>query len=202
MPYNYIIDEKIRENYEVEYENSVIIFDEAHNIAQCSEDVSSFQLKDTLLDTVMKELHSLQESRSQNDQREWKTTTEDIDTLEKITRKFMKYLNNFDINQKSVYSSRYLPDRSVVLEGKQVFNIFFEGTEIEDFDQNGRTEKKQLCDHWESIQTSFNNALLDIADISNDSVRANIEGWYDVLKKVMRMYESGLSGFDGNLTTK
>ena len=32
MPYNYIIDEKIRENYEIEYENSILIFDEAHNI--------------------------------------------------------------------------------------------------------------------------------------------------------------------------
>ena len=34
MPYNYLIDEKIRENYEINYENSVIIFDEAHNVTQ------------------------------------------------------------------------------------------------------------------------------------------------------------------------
>ncbi len=33
MPYNYLIDDKIRENYEIEYANSVIIFDEAHNVA-------------------------------------------------------------------------------------------------------------------------------------------------------------------------
>jgi len=45
MPYNYLIDEKIRENYEVQYSNSVIIIDEAHNIAPCAEDVSSFELK-------------------------------------------------------------------------------------------------------------------------------------------------------------
>ena len=32
MPYNYLIDEKIRENFDVNFENSIIIFDEAHNI--------------------------------------------------------------------------------------------------------------------------------------------------------------------------
>ena len=32
MPYNYLIDDKIRENYEIDYANSVIIFDEAHNV--------------------------------------------------------------------------------------------------------------------------------------------------------------------------
>lgn len=32
MPYNYLIDEKIRENYEIDFKNSVIIFDEAHNV--------------------------------------------------------------------------------------------------------------------------------------------------------------------------
>ena len=33
MPYNYLIDEKIRENFDIDFSNSIIIFDEAHNIA-------------------------------------------------------------------------------------------------------------------------------------------------------------------------
>jgi regulator of telomere elongation helicase 1 len=32
MPYNYLIDEKIRENFNFKFDNSIIIFDEAHNI--------------------------------------------------------------------------------------------------------------------------------------------------------------------------
>ena len=30
MPYNYLVDPKIRENYKIDFENSVIIYDEAH----------------------------------------------------------------------------------------------------------------------------------------------------------------------------
>lgn len=33
MPYNYIIDEKIRENFEINFADCCIIFDEAHNVA-------------------------------------------------------------------------------------------------------------------------------------------------------------------------
>ena len=42
MPYNYMIDEKIRENFEIEFKNSIIIFDEAHNITGCCEETQSF----------------------------------------------------------------------------------------------------------------------------------------------------------------
>lgn len=44
MPYNYIVDPKIRENYKIDFENSIIILDEAHNIEKVSEDVASFDL--------------------------------------------------------------------------------------------------------------------------------------------------------------
>jgi regulator of telomere elongation helicase 1 len=45
MPYNYLIDDKIQENFEIEYSNSILIFDEAHNVAGCAEEVSSFEIK-------------------------------------------------------------------------------------------------------------------------------------------------------------
>lgn len=44
MPYNYLIDAKIRENFEVNYKGSVIIFDEAHNASSTAEDVASFEI--------------------------------------------------------------------------------------------------------------------------------------------------------------
>jgi regulator of telomere elongation helicase 1 len=44
MPYNYLIDPKIRENFKINYENAIIIMDEAHNVERVSEDVASFEL--------------------------------------------------------------------------------------------------------------------------------------------------------------
>ena len=42
MPYNYLVDSKIRDNYKIDFENSIIIIDEAHNIERVAEDVASF----------------------------------------------------------------------------------------------------------------------------------------------------------------
>ena len=60
MPYNYLIDEKIRENYEIAWDNSIIIFDEAHNVTSATEDVTSFELKAETLKTCIQEVIDLQ----------------------------------------------------------------------------------------------------------------------------------------------
>ena len=57
MPYNYLIDEKIRENFDINYNNSIIIFDEAHNVAPVSEDMTSFEIKSNNLNQCVHELH-------------------------------------------------------------------------------------------------------------------------------------------------
>ena len=44
MPYNYLVDSKIRDNYKIDFENSIIIIDEAHNIERVAEDVASFDM--------------------------------------------------------------------------------------------------------------------------------------------------------------
>ena len=73
MPYNYLIDEKIRENFQITWDNSIIIFDEAHNVTQATEDVTSFELKAETLQLCVREIIDLQALMSQNDQKEWKT---------------------------------------------------------------------------------------------------------------------------------
>jgi len=59
MPYNYLIDEKIRENFDINFSNAIIIFDEAHNITSSCEDMASFSIESTNLETVIKELTEL-----------------------------------------------------------------------------------------------------------------------------------------------
>ena len=59
MPYNYLIDEKIRENFDIDFSNSIIIFDEAHNITSSCEDMASFMVDSAHLETVIRELTEL-----------------------------------------------------------------------------------------------------------------------------------------------
>ncbi|TNN05789.1 Regulator of telomere elongation helicase 1 isoform 1 [Schistosoma japonicum] len=49
MPYNYLLDSRIRTLYNINLENTAVIFDEAHNIEQVCEDASSVTLSSALL---------------------------------------------------------------------------------------------------------------------------------------------------------
>ena len=44
IPYNYVIDKELRSYIGIPFENSVIIFDEGHNINQFCEDLYTFEL--------------------------------------------------------------------------------------------------------------------------------------------------------------
>jgi len=83
------------------------------------------------LDQCLTELHSLQESRAQNEDKEWQAKQEGLHTLKRITETFLTYLQEIDLraiqNGQSPFSgrnivfgpqsSRYLPDHYVVLPG-------------------------------------------------------------------------------------
>ena len=66
MPYNYLIDEKIRKSMIIDWSKSIIIFDEAHNIAQATEDVTSFDLKEETLQASEKEIDQLMAAMKNN----------------------------------------------------------------------------------------------------------------------------------------
>lgn len=59
MPYNYLLDSKYRKGLKLDYANSIIILDEAHNIGPCCEDVTSFNIKEENLIQVQGELDML-----------------------------------------------------------------------------------------------------------------------------------------------
>ena len=45
-----------------------------------------------------------------------------------------------------------------------------------------------LLSEWDNLQQYFSNALADIADATNQRIKSQLENWYEVLKKVMRMH--------------
>ncbi|KAF8561369.1 hypothetical protein P879_07508 [Paragonimus westermani] len=56
MPYNYLLDGKIRRLYNIDLENAVVIFDEAHNIEQVCEDAASVTLSSGMLASAIEYL--------------------------------------------------------------------------------------------------------------------------------------------------
>ena len=161
MPYNYLIDEKIRENYQIAWDNSIIIFDEAHNVTQATEDVTSFELKAESLQNCVREIIDLQAVMSQNDQKEWKTSDHALEKIKEFTSRFFAYLTNFSLdpmensNTIQIKESKFLPPQSLVLSGNQVFSIFFEGVTFDDIATDGKIVKCDLRSDWLTIQGTF-----------------------------------------------
>ena len=52
------------ENFEINYENAILIFDEAHNITSTCEEQASFSIETKNLELVNKELTELQDVKS------------------------------------------------------------------------------------------------------------------------------------------
>lgn len=61
MPYNYIIDKKIRTNSKIETSNKIIIVDEAHNMEAVSEESSSHYLSRRIIKSAREELAEAKE---------------------------------------------------------------------------------------------------------------------------------------------
>lgn len=59
MPYNYLIDENIRQKFTIDWINSITIFDEGHNISDQIEKDSGFILKKNFLESTLVEIDSL-----------------------------------------------------------------------------------------------------------------------------------------------
>lgn len=91
---------------------------------------------------------------------------------------------------RSISGNKFLPNRSIVLPGSQIFNIFIEGTKVNDIDKNGKAVEKDLRSEWDDLNRNFDAALLDISEIAHDQIKTQLENWYSVLKKVMRMWEN------------
>ena len=111
-----------------------------------------------------------------------------------VTLKFARFLRDQSLEPRTstvpVKEEKYLPERSLVLQGSQIFTIFNEGTEIE-----FEGEKVGLQNDFLSIQETFEHVLLDIAACSNDRQRTNVEVWFEIIKKVLRMKNEQVEDF-------
>jgi Rad3-related DNA helicase len=144
MPYNYLVDEKIRENFDINFENSIIIFDEAHNITQTCEDIASFQIETNHLEKVVNELNEIKDAKAQNEDKVLASTEEDIQHIKLMVSGFMQYLQNYDLmynKDKIDITNNFLSKKSCVLPGKKIFEIIFFGTKFSSLDVKTQEER-------------------------------------------------------------
>lgn len=184
MPYQYLVDEKIRENFDISYENACIIFDEAHNVAQCAEDVSSFELKSKLLEGVAIELQRLQDERRLDDDRAWEASEEDLDCLLEMAQQMSRYLDRLDLNDKTLFQkltkNKQQPSnngslnidsqhiKGLVLPGSAIFPILFEGTRVQYLERVTQNQQTADLEHdfYAKWDLAFQRVLADIGALT------------------------------------
>ena len=77
IPYNYLLDPKLRKRHKIDIKNRILIIDEAHNVEQVCEDAYSMTLKSTDIEGAIVECdEKLAKGKQQNEPLE-NTKTED-----------------------------------------------------------------------------------------------------------------------------
>lgn len=198
MPYNYLIDERIRESFKIDMANCIIIFDEGHNLPPSQEEINSFEIKCKSLQMCLTELRSLQEVFEFNKKKEQHSTVEGIQRLKEFTQNFHDYLKNFDLNPLQnpdaivVQDRKYLPPSSLVLPGRAIFKIFEQGTQQDELSKTGDVVGTNLKEsYYEHVKPAFDDALMDIADMGTEKQITYLEGWAATVQKVMDLWSSG-----------
>ncbi len=59
LPYNYLVDSSIRATLKIEWNNAIVIFDEAHNLESVAADASSFSLTTTDIAACISEMQQV-----------------------------------------------------------------------------------------------------------------------------------------------
>jgi regulator of telomere elongation helicase 1 len=68
LPYNYILDPKIRELYSVKLNGNILIFDEAHNLNNIAEESISIEISTACVATCIKEVKTVLETMVEDEE--------------------------------------------------------------------------------------------------------------------------------------
>ena len=118
MPYNYLVDDKIRPT-SVTLSNSIVIFDEAHNIESVCCDSVSFELKAEVLAQCIAEVQQILELNKPSD--DSLASKEDLTGLKKILLTLEQVIEDIPIPTNNTQNPMEEP--SVIHPGSFVFDI-------------------------------------------------------------------------------
>lgn len=105
MPYNYLVDRKARSGLHLDFSNSVIIFDEAHNLESICGDASSFDVTTECLRSAMKEIADVEKFINENPMKYiGSVDVEDAKVVLSFVASFLHQVSQVRLNQGSFTS--------------------------------------------------------------------------------------------------
>jgi Rad3-related DNA helicase len=198
MPYNYVIDEKIRENLKLDFENSIIILDEAHNIKRICEEAASFEVHLGLLNGCLQELGNLigaLELKAGQEDYHFKSNVHGILEIMCMTKNFKHYLIDFKNPKNKLHIPEFQQTTEAVYPGDTIFDLFFHGTSFKSYPEyNGPDQFQGLSvrnfGHWSHI---FEKAIIDIGQMSTQD-KPTLDRWWDCIKRVIKLFQQSSLG--------
>ncbi|CAD8081325.1 unnamed protein product [Paramecium sonneborni] len=188
LPYNYLLDDEFSKVVDVN--NSIIIFDEAHNVPSTAENGQSFFINDKIVEEAKKELEGWLKQLNteivlyQSFQSSQKITN--INEYEQIAQTigvFSKFLENL---QTTYFDAKSSKEQCKVFETQQIFNFLFEHTSI---NKKGTTtlfsngiNKNNLSEY-----ISFCNAIIDFMTQVSPLEGFNFQSWIKFLNKLYNL---------------
>ena len=181
LPYNYIFDPDVRKRLKLNFDNSILIIDEAHNIQEICENGISCCINSKELDEIIENLKELHLFILTNGHKILKDSEmnsieiKDVQNLEKCLMNIKNYLKSLDVKQ-----GKFWPEFGLKLSVKELFDIFFEGSkgknkvqktlvenEENDFEGINVNNIKNKIDLLNKIDIIFNEELQKGTIISN-----------------------------------
>jgi len=144
LPYNYLLDAKIRETSEIDLTNSIVIFDEAHNLESNAEESCSFDLSLRTLENCELDFKLLRQKLRQTPE-ECKISEYEISILEyPITSLYMNMAQmktSFEKDFRQSSRSEESQQKGRVCAGRDIFDIF-EGMTYQKSTQNLQADRE------------------------------------------------------------
>ncbi|KAM5579000.1 regulator of telomere elongation helicase 1 [Rosa sericea] len=172
VPYNYLIDRGFRKSLQINWKNSILIFDEAHNLESICADAASFDLPSWLLTACISEAKNcIDLSVQRRDESTDKSKNPDnFAILRALLLKLEKRISEVPIQSKELgytkpgaYIYELLADLNITHDTvPMIINIIEEATLLIEED-NQQNAKRNVC-RLESISDILNTIFRDISN--------------------------------------
>ncbi len=215
MPYNYLLDSKVRAQCtNIQYTNSVVIFDEAHNVQRVSEDASSFEVSVAELKKCVEEVRQLQKIKQSIILHEelYEDLAKDMDELTEDDVAFLE--GPIDCFIEYLASVQNVGPDGIVYDGTKLFDIFIKGTKFssdsetkdDPADAPGQPDPEKYVEHSQPGITPQNyyrylaitRKCIDVLSTRNTGL--HLEKWYHIVETVYNSMTREKA--DGQITGK